>query len=76
VVVLLRVTVKLSLNEAVPALAEVLVLTGAGAGAVLEDAVVELCDEPPQAATPRHVMIATSDGRSLIASSIDTSRPP
>jgi hypothetical protein len=29
--------------------------------------VTEVCDEPPQAARPRHVAIATSGGASLIA---------
>ncbi len=38
--------------------------------------VLELCDEPPQAARPRHVTIATSDARSLIAPSIDRSLSP
>ena len=35
--------------------------------------VLELDDEPPQAASPTHVTIAASDGPSLIAPSIDRS---
>jgi hypothetical protein len=50
---------------AVVAVARVAIV--AGTGGALVAVVVELCDEPPQAARPRHVPIATSDERSLIA---------
>jgi len=38
--------------------------------------VLALCDEPPHAASPAPVMIATSSGQALIAPSIDRSAPP
>ena len=41
------------------------------AAGVAEARLVELCDEPPHAARPRHVTIATSVGHSLIAPSIE-----
>ncbi|HXD64246.1 MAG TPA: glycosyltransferase family 4 protein [Solirubrobacteraceae bacterium] len=56
--------------------AVVAIVAGVG-GAEVVALLVELCDEPPQAARPKHVMIATSDRRSsLIAPSIDRSLPP
>ena len=69
------VVVVASLSALLVAEADVEVAIVAGVGAV-EAVLVELCDEPPQAAAPRHVTTATSDERSLIAPSIDRSLPP
>ncbi len=52
------------------------VVVGDDAAGVVVAWVLELDDEPPQPASPRHVMIATSDGPSLIAPSIDRSLSP
>jgi glycosyltransferase involved in cell wall biosynthesis len=55
---------------------ELVVDVDADAAGVAVAEVLELCDEPPQAARPRHVMIATNDGPSFIAPSIDRSPSP
>ena len=64
-----------SLSALLLVVAEAVVAIGAGFGEV-EVVLVEMCDEPPQAARPRQVMIATKGGRRLIAPSIDRTGSP
>ena len=68
-------TLKVSVWPADPVV-EVAVVCAEDAAGVPAAWLLDFCDEPPHAVSARQVMIATSDGRSLIAPSIDRSAPP
>ncbi len=68
-------TLKVSVLAISPGVEDAVVSDDDAAGVAVA-CVLELCDEPPHAVSPRHVAIATSDGRSLIAPSIDRALSP